>query len=129
MGIFEKKSGDLLGIINLIPHARTILQTSAIGYVIFNNHWRKGFAFEAVKAVTTFAFRELAFHRLTAEIETTNSASISLSRKRGYRKEATAQKHLFDQGEWHDCFIYATTAEEWGIKRSVPIYRLTSAES
>lgn len=129
MGIFEKKSGSLVGIVNVIPHARTILQTAAIGYVIYNNHWRKGYATEAVKAVTVFAFKNLKFHRLTAEIDVTNKRSIGLSRKLGYRQEARANKLVYETGRWHDCFIFTTTAEDWGIRNTKPIYRLTSAES
>lgn len=129
MGIFEKKTGLLVGIVNVIPHARTIIQTAAIGYAISNRHWRKGYATEAVKAVTMFAFNRLKFHRLTAEIDVTNKGSVGLIKKLGYRKEARANKLIFESGQWHDCYIFSTTAEHWGIKNSKPVYRQTSAES
>ena len=129
MGIFEKKSGELVGVINIIPHARTILQSAAIGYVIYNHHWRKGFASESIPAVCLFAFRTLKFHRLTAEVDVTNKASIALSRKVGFKKEARANNLIFDNGKWHDCFIFTMTAENCGVKNPKPVFRVTSVES
>ncbi|MBC7457642.1 MAG: GNAT family N-acetyltransferase [Bdellovibrionaceae bacterium] len=95
----------------------------------FNNHCRKGYAREALKATITFAFRNLKFHRLTAEIEKDNLPANKMVKKIGFRKEAVAKKLFCSDGKWNDAFILALTAEEWVIKRMQPMHRLAAADS
>jgi RimJ/RimL family protein N-acetyltransferase len=67
--------------------------------------------------------------RLTAEIDVRNKSSIELSKKLGYRREALAKKLIYEAGRWNDCYIFAVTAEDLGIKTMKPVYRTTSSES
>lgn len=129
MSIFDKNSGAFIGVMNVIPHIRNIFQTAAIGYYIHNNHWRKGYGSEALNAVITFAFKTLKFHRLTAEIEIGNRRSVQMVKKIGFRREATAKRLIYDDGKWNDAYIFALTAEEWGIRRMKPEHRLSVADS
>lgn len=129
LGIFEKKTGALVGGINVIPHVRNIFQTAAIGYYVHNTHWRRGYAIEAIEVVTRFAFRDLKLHRITAEIEVKNKASIKTIKKVGFRKEALAKRLFYSRGHWQDAMVFAMTAEEKGLSKQKPKIRLAVAES
>ncbi|MBC7370928.1 MAG: GNAT family N-acetyltransferase [Bdellovibrionaceae bacterium] len=123
LAIFEKKTGALVGSVQVLPHVRMVFQTAAIGYTIKNNHWRKGYASEAVRALTLFAFKKLKFHRLTAEIELENKASIRLAKKMGFRKEGRILRAIYFNKKWNDMELYAVTAEDLGFPKSPPVFR------
>lgn len=129
MSIFDKNSGDFIGVMNVIPHIRNIFQTAAIGYYINNTYWRRGYGSEALKAAITFSFKTLKFHRLTAEIEVGNRRSVQMVKKIGFRKEAIAKRLIYDHGKWNDAYIFALTSEEWGIRGMKPEHRLAVSDS
>ncbi len=130
LSVFERRApGDLVGMVNVIPHIRSTIQTAAVGYVIHNNHWGKGYATEALAAVVTFAFETLRFHRLSAEMDTRNRPSVATAKKAGFRREGTARGFLHDGERWRDAYIFAMTAEEWGIEGTRPEVRMHFSES
>lgn len=125
--VFHK--GKLLGSVSLVLHARVVLQTAALGCHIRNNHWRRGFASEAVENVLRFAFKKLKIHRVVAEIRVENKPSASAVKKLGFRKEGIAKRYLYENGKWNDMLIFALTAEERGVRNQKPKIRLRLEES
>ena len=84
-----------------------------IGYTLSANHRGKGYATEALHAVITFLFQNLKKHRIIASIDPTNTSSIKLIERLGFRKEAHFVESLYFHGEWVDDVIYALLAKEW----------------
>jgi RimJ/RimL family protein N-acetyltransferase len=112
--IIEQDSNLLIGDIGI-----HFLETDAennqveIGYTL-NKHFRgKGYASESLTAIIDFLITDLHKKRITASIDPTNSDSIRLIERLGFRKEAHFEKSLFFHGEWVDDVIYAITAHEW----------------
>ena len=116
-GIFLK-DGTLVGVISLMDVSRQIFQNAYIGYRIFNNHWGKGYAKEALKLTLEIAFKKLKLHRIEAGIEPNNKSSIAVSKSIGMRRESISKKRLYVKTEkkWMDMVIYAITCEEFGVK-------------
>ncbi len=88
-GVFRKKDGTHLGMVDFSTLAREDFQWGRIGYTIHNQHWRKGYGKEAVKEALYTAFNHLKFHRVEAHINLDNSASINLAESVGMAYECT----------------------------------------
>ena len=67
---------------------------------------------EGLKLVTGFAFAKLGLHRLEANIQPENVASISTVRKLGFRLEGYSPKYLRVYGEWRDHERWALIKED-----------------
>lgn len=61
-----------------------------------------GLMTEALRAAVDFAFGELGLHRLEANIQPDNTASISLVRRLGFKQEGFSPSYLRINGEWRD---------------------------
>jgi hypothetical protein len=63
----------------------------------------RGFMTEGIGLVMSFAFGDLGLHRLEANIQPGNVASIALVRRCGFRKEGYSPRYLNVNGEgWKD---------------------------
>ncbi len=120
-GIFEKKTGRLMGFILLALVLRFNVQSARISYVVFNNYWKHGYGREAVQAAIDFAFRKMKLHRLEAEILPHNHASVGLVRGLGFQFEGVRRGAVFFDRKWHDHAVYALLAEDRGLKNVRPV--------
>ena len=91
-----------LGSINRI-HSR-----GEIGLLIGeSNEHRKGYATEAIAAITDFAFNELNLNKVWAGCYANNLGSARAFEKAGFAREATLKRHFFSGGEWVDTILLA----------------------
>lgn len=84
-----------------------------IGWTLHPDFAGHGYAAEAASAVLDLAFRVLRLHRVMAELDPRNDASIALCKRLGMRGEASFVKDLWFKGEWADTGIYAVLRDEW----------------
>ncbi|GGE79801.1 RimJ/RimL family protein N-acetyltransferase [Priestia taiwanensis] len=110
--IFRKEDGAHLGSIDFSTLARDYFQWARIGYTIHNQHWRQGYAKEAVEAALELAFNELTFHRIEAHISFDNEASIHLAKSVGMEFECIRKGFLLENEDWIDTLIYYINAPE-----------------
>jgi RimJ/RimL family protein N-acetyltransferase len=73
--------------------------------------WGRGYATDAVRIRTRFAFGELGLHRI--EGHTMNPAMKRVYEKCGYRHEGLARRKFWRDGRWHDADLYAILDEDW----------------
>lgn len=104
-----KETGKVIG--NLYCADREH-QAKEVGYIVNADYRRQGFALEALRAYTAWAFRA-GTHRVYAECDPRNEASWGLLEKAGFRREALFRKDISfrkDQAGkpiWSDTCVYA----------------------
>jgi len=67
--------------------------------------WGKGYATEAIRLLTAYAFRELNLHKLTAGCYGNNQGSIRAFLRAGYVQEAVRKDHYFCEGRFVDAIL------------------------
>lgn len=67
--------------------------------------WGRGYATDAVRVRTRFAFDQLGLHRVDGH--TINPAMCRVYEKCGYQHEGTARQRFWRGGHWHDAQLYA----------------------
>jgi RimJ/RimL family protein N-acetyltransferase len=81
-----------------------------IGYTIMRMHWNRGFASEAIRALSDYAFSSFTIHRISASVDPRNIGSCRALEKAGFVKEAHFRKSEWFKGEWADDAVYARLA-------------------
>lgn len=84
-----------------------------LGYWIGVPHWGKGYATEAARAVTAFAFEKLGLERVQGRHFTRNVASGRVLQKLGMRLEGVHRSAYVRFGRFEDVAVYAVLASEW----------------
>ncbi len=93
---------------------RGSLEQAFLGYWVGAPFARQGFMTAAIRLVLARAFGPLRLHRVEANIQPHNAASIALARRVGMRKEGFSPRYLRIRGAWTDHERWAVTAEDWG---------------
>lgn len=111
VAVVERGSGELVG--HMPFHPWFGRATHEIGWAISATRQGRGYATEAARALTDFAFGTLRCHRLVATCQPENVASWRVMEKLGMRREAHFRQGLFrETGEWWDEYFYALLADE-----------------
>lgn len=111
--VLKLASGELVGVVNISEIVRGGFQSAYLGYYAFVPHQNKGLMREGLSQVIGEAFGKHGLHRLEANIQPANSASIKLTKSLGFRHEGFSPRYLKINGEWRDHERFAITAEEW----------------
>ena len=86
---------------------------SDIGWVTHQDFQRRGYAYEATRALMTHAFTHYPLHRIIADIDTRVPESAALAEKLGMRLEGTFRESEFFKGDWCDMWEYAILKSEF----------------
>lgn len=84
-----------------------------LGYALGRQHWRNGYAAEAVGAALSHAFLQLGIRRVEAEVDPGNAASNALLRKLGFTGEGFLRDRWVAKGRTYGVNIYGLLAREW----------------
>ena len=109
-------SDALVGVFNVSNIVLGPLRSAYLGYYAFAGHERQGLMREGLAAVLRRAFGELRLHRLEANIQPGNAASIALVKACGFRREGFSPRYLKIGGRWRD-------HERWAILADRPTRR------
>ena len=105
--------GDAIaGVFTVSQIVRGAFQSAYLGYYAHERHAGQGLMREAMAQTVAHAFGPLALHRLEANIQPGNAASIALARSAGFRLEGFSPRYLLIGGQWRDHERYAITADE-----------------
>jgi len=116
--ICRNSDGAVVGSIGLFHIVRLSLQSGVVGYMVGAPFARQGFATEALQLVLRFAFKTLKLHRVEANIQPNNAASIALVKRLGFRCEGCSPRYLKIQGKWRDHERWAILNENWRPQRT-----------
>jgi ribosomal-protein-alanine N-acetyltransferase len=111
--VCRRSDHAIIGFFNISQIARGSLQSAYLGYAAGERFARQGYMREGIELVLGFAFSELNLHRLEANIQPGNRASISLARGAGFQREGFSPRYLKIAGRWRDHERWALLAEDW----------------
>ncbi len=109
------RSEDLaiLGFFNLSQIVRRSFQSAYLGYAVGKPFAGQGYMREGLELVLRRGFTELGLHRIEANIQPGNRASIALARGAGFKREGFSPRYLKIGGRWRDHERWAILADEW----------------
>jgi [ribosomal protein S5]-alanine N-acetyltransferase len=108
----------ITGVFTISQIVRGAFQSAYLGYYANARHAGQGMMREAMEQVLDHAFGPLALHRLEANIQPGNHASVALARGAGFRLEGYSPRYLLIGGQWRDHERYAITADERAAQKS-----------
>jgi [ribosomal protein S5]-alanine N-acetyltransferase len=89
------------------------LAEGMLWYTIHPACWGRGYATEAAQGLVDFGFGELWLHRIWADCDPANVASVRVLEKLGMRREGHLIENAWIKGAWVDSLIYAILDREW----------------
>jgi ribosomal-protein-alanine N-acetyltransferase len=108
-------TGAIAGLVNINSIIRGRFQNGSISYAAFAPAAGRGYMTEGLGLVMRHAFEQLRLHRLEANIQPGNHASLRLVQRLGFRREGYTPDMLFIDGAWRDHERWAITTTMAGI--------------
>jgi len=103
----------ILGFFNLSQITRGYLQSAYLGYAVGKTFARQGYMREGLDLVLSHAFLTLRLHRIEANIQPGNHASLALAQGAGFRREGFSPRYLKIGGRWRDHERWAILVDDW----------------
>jgi [ribosomal protein S5]-alanine N-acetyltransferase len=103
----------IVGFFNLSQITRGSLQSAYLGYAVGKPFANQGYMRAGIQLVLRHAFTTLRLHRVEANIQPGNKASIALASGAGFHREGFSPRYLKISGRWRDHERWAILAEDW----------------
>ncbi len=107
------EDGAIAGFINVNEIVRGLFQSAYLGYAGVAAYAGQGYMREGLEVVLARAFTGWGLHRLEANIQPANQASIALVRGAGFVREGFSERYLKIGGRWRDHERWAIRVEQW----------------
>ncbi len=120
MLVCRREDRAILGFFNLSHITRGSLQSAYLGYAVSSKYAGQGYMREGLDLVVREAFLTLRLHRIEANIQPGNQASIALARGAGFHREGFSPRYLKIGGRWRDHERWAILAEDWREHQGEP---------
>jgi ribosomal-protein-alanine N-acetyltransferase len=129
IGLFVLSTEDdaIVGAIHFNEIVRGLFQSAYLGYYGSQAYAGRGRMREGMSLALHIGFRELGLHRVEANIQPENEASIRLVERLGFRREGYSPRYLKIGGRWKDHERWALLSEDWSRLR--PQKATTAAET
>jgi [ribosomal protein S5]-alanine N-acetyltransferase len=108
-----QESGAIAGVFNLSEIVRGPLESAYLSYYAGAPYSGRGLMTEGLRLLLRHAFAHLRLHRLEANIQPTNRASIALVERCGFDLEGFSPRYLKIANRWRDHQRWAIRAEVW----------------
>jgi len=110
--VMRADTRELAGVVELRDIFYGDFKNAYLIYYAFLAHQRQGVMKQAVQQVIAIAFNRLKLHRLEANVQPDNLASIALLMSCGFNKEGFSPRFLKKNGQWRDHERWAILADE-----------------
>jgi ribosomal-protein-alanine N-acetyltransferase len=107
-------SDELAAVVNVSEIVHGAFRSAYLGYYAFTPHAGHGLMREGLMLVIDDVFRRLHLHRLEANVQPGNEASLGLVRRLGFRREGYSPRYLKVHGRWRDHERWAVLADTKG---------------
>jgi ribosomal-protein-alanine N-acetyltransferase len=113
MLVLRREDHAIIGFFNLSQIVRRSLQSAYLGYAVGKRYAGHGYMREGIELVLRHAFLDLKLHRIEANIQPGNLASIALAQGAGFQREGFSPRYLKIGGRWRDHERWAVLADDW----------------
>jgi [ribosomal protein S5]-alanine N-acetyltransferase len=114
------EDGAIAGVYTLSQIIRRLFQSAYLGYYAERPFNRQGYMIEGLQLVLRHTFMTMKLHRVEANIQPENVASIALVKRAGFRLEGFSPRYLKISGRWRDHQRWAMTIDDWQRLRRGP---------
>jgi ribosomal-protein-alanine N-acetyltransferase len=104
-GITEQPHDTVIGTCALTEWSQ-VHQRAELGYALHRSAWGRGVMAEVLPAVIQFGFTHLHLHRIEADVDPRNTASIRHLERLGFRQEGYLRQRYLVNGERQDAIVY-----------------------
>lgn len=109
--MLDRASGRIVGSIALF-HADWEVRSAEIGYGVRAGERRKGYATEALEALSRWALTTGGIQRAWLTANTDNLASVRVAEKAGFRREGTLRRAGLEDDGLHDLAMFSLLDHE-----------------
>jgi len=111
---------QLVAFFGLMQIVRGAFESGVASWCVHSDYTRKGICTEGVVGVLDMAFAAppvgLGLHRVQANVIPTNTGSVRVAEKAGFRMEGLGRNYLKIAGEWRDHVFYGKLSGEHQIR-------------
>jgi len=111
-GIALKDSDRLIGTCTIF-RINQQNRNGEVGYILNRKHWNRGLMTEAVSCMLGHGFHKMDLHRLEADTDPDNAASLALLEKLGFQREGYFRERWFVHEKWHDSVMLGLLRSEY----------------
>ncbi|HEY8410720.1 MAG TPA: GNAT family protein, partial [Pyrinomonadaceae bacterium] len=111
--ICRRADDVIMGSISASQIFRGGFQSAYLGYHIGAEFARQGYMTEALALMLRYVFGKLKLHRVEANIQPGNVASLALVQRAGFVKEGFSRRYLKIGGRWRDHERWTLLVEDW----------------
>jgi len=104
---------SIVGAINLSQIFFGGFRSAYLGYYVGGPYAARGYMTEALQLMLRYAFTRLRLHRIEANIQPDNVASLALVGRAGFVREGFSKRYLKIAGRWRDHERWAILVEDW----------------
>ena len=114
------EDGAIAGVYTLSQIVRRLFQSAYLGYYAEQPYAGQGYMTEGMQLLLRHTFITMKLHRVEANIQPENVASIALVKRAGFRLEGFSPRYLKISGRWRDHQRWAMTIDDWQRLRRRP---------
>jgi len=108
----RNSDGRILGVYNLSQIVYGKFKNAYLGFYVSALYAKQGYMSEGMHLIIDLAFNTLKLHRLEANVQPDNIASLRLLKRCGFQKEGYSPKYLKIGRRWRD-------HERWAIRKDI----------
>jgi [ribosomal protein S5]-alanine N-acetyltransferase len=90
-----------------------VANRSEIGYATSRQYWGRGLMSEAVPEMLRFGFERMALNRIEARCNRSNTGSIRVLEKSGFKLEGVLRESFVQKGKLSDLLLFSILRREW----------------
>jgi ribosomal-protein-alanine N-acetyltransferase len=118
LGVVRRDDEKLIGECSLFNRSQQS-RRAELGYALDHEAWGQGYINEALEALLTYGFSEMALNRVEADIDPRNQPSAKTLERLGFQKEGHLRERWIVNGELSDTGLYGLLASDWAPKHDM----------
>jgi ribosomal-protein-alanine N-acetyltransferase len=116
-GITLRNDPNLIGTLGFYKWVKNA-RHAEIGYDLDGTYRRQGIMTEALTAALDYIFNKVELNRVQALTDPTNTPSVRLLDKLGFRQEGVLRDYTYFRGKYLNDLLFSLLRREWDKRRS-----------